>query len=167
MMKPARPSFALLFLVLLVFVCVGSQARPQEHAANGRLPSEPIHVSLDGKWKLFYFPQGKYPIALPEQLATQRLSPIEAQVPGNFELDLSRKGELPADLVYGDNITKLKPYELYEWWYQREFPTPGGTAGRRLELHFRGVDCLATYWLNGKELGESANALIDQRFDVT
>ena len=88
-------------------------------------------------------------------------------MPGNVELDLSRKGELPADLLYGDNITKLKPYELYEWWYQREFQTPTGIAGRRVELRFGGVDCLATYWLNGKELGETANSLIEQHFDVT
>ena len=88
-------------------------------------------------------------------------------MPGNVELDLSRKGELPADLYYGDNILKLKPYELYEWWYQRDFPTPNGITGRRVEIRFRGVDCLATYWLNGKELGETANALIEQHFDVT
>jgi beta-mannosidase len=29
------------------------------------------------------------------------------------------------------------------------------------------VDCLATYWLNGKELGTSTNAMIEHHFDVT
>ena len=127
----------------------------------------PVHVSLDGKWRLYYFPQGKYHITQPDQLQTPRLPSVEASVPGNVELDLSRQGQLPADLLYGDNILKLKPYELYEWWYQREFPTPEGIAGRRLELRFGGVDCLATYWLNGKKLGETANALVEQHFDVT
>jgi len=74
---------------------------------------------------------------------------------------------LPADLFYAENITKLRPFELYEWWYQREFPTPHGTAGRRVELRLHGVDCLATYWLNGKKLGESADAMVEQSFDVT
>jgi beta-mannosidase len=124
-------------------------------------------ISLDGKWKLFYFPQGKYPITGPDQLKTSGLAPIEALIPGEAALDLSRKGELPADLYFGENILKLRPYELYEWWYQREFPTPGSAAGERLELRFRGVDCLATYWLNGKKLGETANALIEHQFDVT
>jgi beta-mannosidase len=126
-----------------------------------------MRISLNGKWKLFYFPQGKYQITHPDQLKTQGLIPIEASVPGNVELDLSREGELPADLVYGDNILKLKPYELYEWWYQREFPTPPRITGGRVELRFGGVDCLATYWLNGKELGETSNALVEQYFDVT
>ena len=58
-------------------------------------------------------------------------------MPGETPLDLSRHGILPADLFFGENIKKLQPYELYEWWYQREFPTPAGIAGRRLELRFR------------------------------
>lgn len=128
---------------------------------------EARRISLDGKWKLFYFPQGKYQITNPDQLKASGLASIEATVPGEVALDLSRKGELPADLYFGENILKLRPYELHEWWYQREFPTPASAAGERLELHFRGVDCLATYWLNGKKLGETANALIEHHFDVT
>ena len=88
-------------------------------------------------------------------------------MPGDVALDLSRKGELPTDLLFADNILKLKPYELYEWWYQRDFPTPQGITGRRLELRFHGADCLATYWLNGRELGESSDAMVEQHFDVT
>ena len=154
-------------LLLCFFVTIPwLQARAAKPAAE-QPGSETMRVSLDGKWKLFYFPQGKYQIAHPDQLRTQGLTSIEASVPGNVELDLSAKGELPADLFFADNLAKLKPYELYEWWYQREFPTPAGVAGRRVELRFRGVDCLATYWLNGKELGETADALIEQRFDVT
>jgi beta-mannosidase len=136
-------------------------------AAGGKPISEAAHISLDGSWKLFYFPQGKYRITNPDQLKTQGLTAIEASVPGETPLDLSRQGVLPADLFFGENIKKLKPFELYEWWYQREFPTPAGIAGRRLELRFHGVDCLATYWLNGKPLGESQDSMIDYRFEVT
>jgi len=125
------------------------------------------HISLDGQWKLYYFPQGKRQVSNPEQLKTEGLTPIEAAVPGEVALDLSRKGILPKDLFFGENLLKLRPYELYEWWYQREFPTPAGIAGRRVELHFRGVDCLATYWLNGKKIGKSQDSLIDFYFDVT
>ncbi len=154
-------------LLLCSFVIIPwLQARAAKPASEQQA-SETMRVSLDGKWKLFYFPQGKYQITHPDQLRTQGLTPIEASVPGNVELDLSAKGELPSDLFFADNLAKLKPYELYEWWYQREFPTPAGVAGRRVELRFRGVDCLATYWLNGKELGETADALVEQRFDVT
>lgn len=126
-----------------------------------------VHIRLDGQWKLFHFPQGKHNITEPGQLAKAGLNAIDATVPGDAPLDLSRTGELPADLLYAENITKLKPYELYEWWYQREFPTPGEVTGHSVELRFHGVDCLATYWLNGAKLGESENALIEHSFDVT
>jgi beta-mannosidase len=143
------------------------QARTPPRVASENPDPETLHIGLDGNWRLFYFPQGKYQISHPDQLKTKELTSIEASVPGEAALDLSRKGELPADLFFADNITKLKPYELYEWWYQRDFPTPPGATGRRLELRFHGVDCLATYWLNGKELGESSDALVEQHFDVT
>jgi beta-mannosidase len=144
---------------------VSAQTPPR---ITGEKPaSEAVHISLNGPWKLFYFPQGKHQISNPDQLKTHGLMPIEAVVPGEAALDLSRQGVLPADLFFGENIKKLKPFELYEWWYQREFPTPAGIVGRRLELRFQGVDCLATYWLNGKPLGESQDSMIEYRFDVT
>ena len=152
-MKSARPFLAAFCLILL--------ASPFLYPANAQhvVPPPypgPAHISLNGTWKLYYFPQGKFQITNPEQLKAHGLTPMEAMVPGETALDLSRQGVLPADLFFGENIKKLKPYELYEWWYQREFATPAGMAGRRLELRFHGVDCLATYWLNGKKLGESA-----------
>jgi beta-mannosidase len=156
-----------LFPLVILVLSSWLQARTPAVTGAEKPASEPIHISLDGKWRLFYFPQGKYQIGDPDELKTQGLTSIEASVPGEVALDLSRKGELPADLFFADNMTKLKPYELYEWWYQREFPTPAGIAGRRLELRFHGVDCVATYWLNGKELGETADAMVEQSFDVT
>ncbi|HZO99760.1 MAG TPA: glycoside hydrolase family 2 TIM barrel-domain containing protein [Terriglobia bacterium] len=155
-----------LIIVLIVFSSWVS-ARTQEAPGSSQPVQEAARISLDGKWRLYYFPQDKFQISQPDQLKSQGVSWIEATVPGNVELDLSRKGELPEDLFFAENLRKLKPYELYEWWYQREFPSPGGIAGRRVELRFHGVDCFATYWLNGTELGVTSDALIEQSFDVT
>lgn len=143
----------IILTLCLMVASWGLPAQTPAAATGGKPTSEATHISLNGPWKLFYFPQGKYHITSPDQLKTQGLTAIEASVPGEAPLDLSRQGVLPADLFFGENIKKLKPFELYEWWYQREFPTPAGIAGRRLELRFHGVDCLATYWLNGKPLG--------------
>ncbi len=143
------------------------QAASQLPSAGDKQVAAATRVSLDGNWKMFHFPQGKHNITEPRQLKTAGLTAIDATVPGDAPLELSRTGELPADLLFGENITKLKPYELYEWWYQREFPTPKDLAGRRVELCLHGVDCLATYWFNGVKIGESENALIEHCFDVT
>src|SRR5271157_1320271 len=155
-----------LFSLLICVLSSCLQARTPAMAGTEKPAPDTVHISLNGPWKLFYFPQGKYQITSPDQLKTQGLTPIEASVPGEAPLDLSRQGVLPADLFFGENLKKLQPYELYEWWYQREFPTPAGIEGRRLELRFHAVDCIATYWLNGKKLGETADAMVEQSFDV-
>jgi beta-mannosidase len=122
-------------------------------------------ISLDGEWTLYGFAERDSPVHGPEDLAPQHAASCPGEVPGNVELDLVRAGRLP-DPFFGNNIEKLRPYELYEWWYQRTFETPQVAMGQRTELVFHGVDCIATYWLNGELLGHSENALIEHRFDV-
>ena len=123
-------------------------------------------ISLDGTWKLFSFPERESPIRQPDDLEAQVEAAVPCRVPGNVELDLVRAGKLP-DPFYGDNIHLLAPYELHEWWYQRTFDVPPEAAHPTTEMVFYGADCIATYWLNGENLGHSENALIEHRFDVT
>ncbi len=123
-------------------------------------------ISLDGTWKLFSFPERESPIRQPDDLEAHADAAVPCRVPGNVELDLVRAGKLP-DPFYGDNIHLLAPYELHEWWYQRTFDAPPEAAHPTTELVFYGADCIATYWLNGENLGHSENALIEHRFDVT
>src|SRR5208283_6247194 len=127
---------ARLFFLVLCLMGISSWLAAQTAPGVAGEKTEAVHISLNGPWKLFYFPQGKYQIPHPDQLKAQGLAPIEASVPGEAALDLSRQGVLPADLFFAENLKKLQPYELYEWWYQREFTTPAGIGGRRLELRF-------------------------------
>ena len=122
-------------------------------------------IALDGQWQLVYFPEGEKTIAHPDELASADLRVVSAQVPGNVELDLERAGILP-EIFYGTNIRLLRPYEFYEWWYTRDFELPAGDAGQPYDLVFAGLDTLATVWLNGVQIGEAANALIEHRFPV-
>jgi beta-mannosidase len=123
-------------------------------------------ISLDGKWKLYYLPEEEKSTVGLRRLKSPAVKCVDATVPGNVELDLMRSGELP-DLFYGSNIYQLRPYETYEWWYEKEFSAPDNPDGRKVELVFHGVDCLATYWLNGELLGQSDNMFIEHRFDIT
>ena len=126
------------------------------------------HYSLDGNWDLYGFPERTSPIHHPSDLAHHRGAALSAQVPGNVELALAGAGRI-ADPLVGDNIHALKDYELYEWWYELslEAPVAALDAARTTELVLQGVDCLATYWLNGKKIGTSDNMLIAQHIDVT
>lgn len=123
-------------------------------------------VSLDGAWALSFGPQTEDAPLTPEELRSAGLRSIEAQVPGNVELDLMRAGILPP-LHVGNNIYLLREYEGFRWWYRRSFPTPNLAPHEHAELVFEGLDCLGTVFLNGRCVGEAHNMLIAHRFDVT
>ncbi len=123
-------------------------------------------TSLDGEWRLYSFPEGSFSILHPDDLIEQGLTPIRARVPGNVELDYVRAGLIP-DPFYAANIHKLRSLETYEWWYLREFDLPEFLSQDPWELVFAGLDTLATVWVNGVEIGQADNMLVEQRFDVS
>ena len=124
-------------------------------------------TSLDGEWILDYFPQ-------PDSGAVRSLplkvpfKTVKATVPGNCELDLVNAGILPP-MEVGLNVLKLRPYEACQWLYTKSFDAPAVDveSGARAVLVFGGIDTLADVFLNGEKIGESANMLIERRFDVT
>lgn len=124
-------------------------------------------VSLDGEWRLDYFPQpddgAVRSLPLPDGLD---LKSVKATVPGNCELDLVNAGILPP-LEVGMNAWLLRPYEGYQWLYSREFTAPELKNGERLRLRFDAVDTLADVFINGVKIGECENMLIPHVFDVT
>ena len=122
-------------------------------------------LSLNGEWKLDYFPQPDdgavrtLPLTLPFET-------VKATVPGNCELDLVNAGVLPPPEI-GLNALKLVPYEGYQWLYTKTFAAPTVAKGERAMLRFEGIDTLADIFLNGVKVGETANMLIAHEFNVT
>jgi beta-mannosidase len=114
-------------------------------------------TNLNGVWKLACSdkaeqrPDGKW---------------INAAVPGDVTVALSKAGELPADLFYRDNLKQAKWVEQKHWWYEREF-TIKTLPKNKLELVFQGLDLFATVYVNGQKAGEANNAFKPFRFDVT
>ena len=126
-------------------------------------------VSLDGNWRLDYFPQPNDGAVRTLPLAAALgAKTVKATVPGNCELDLVNAGLLPP-MEVGLNVLKLRPYEAYQWLYTKTFEAPAVDvkAGCRATLVFGGIDTLADIFLNGEKIGESENMLIERRFDVT
>ncbi|UKS24374.1 hypothetical protein LOZ80_22415 [Paenibacillus sp. HWE-109] len=123
-------------------------------------------LCLNGQWQLVYFPQDQWPIHHPDDLSSLPIPAIQAAVPGNVELDLVSSGRLP-EPFHGTHINELRPLEHYEWWYSLEFSAPPDMKGLRTEFVFQGVDCFATYWLNGDKLGSSDNMFIEVHLETT
>ena len=125
-------------------------------------------MDLNGKWKLYYAPQGENKLSSVFDLEKSGIPYVDATVPGNVELDLSAAGILPEDLFKGMNILKAEKFENYEWWYEKTFSAPAAPDNEhKVILHFGAVDCIADYYLNGEKIGESDNMFISQDFDVT
>ena len=123
--------------------------------------------SLNGKWQLYFCEQDSQVIKTPSDLQSKDILVIEADVPGNVELDLAKAGYLPRDLYKGENILEVQKFEHYEWWYVTEFDAPGYAENKKISLDFEGVDCLAEYWLNDEIIGKSDNMLIPIEIDVS
>lgn len=112
-------------------------------------------ISLNGKWQLSGKPHGG---------ADGNAIKMMATVPGCVQLDMSDAGYLPADLYMGENIVETEKYESYDWLYERTFTAP--KERKNVFLVFRGVDCLAEYFLNGERIGESCDMFIPYEFEI-
>jgi beta-mannosidase len=91
---------------------------------------------------------------------------IEAEVPGDVTVSLSRAGKLPDDLFYRENLKEARWVEQKYWWYETEFSLQS-LPSSRLELVFTGLDLFATVYVNGEKAGSADNAFKPFRFDVT
>jgi beta-mannosidase len=123
-------------------------------------------ISLNGTWSLTYGPLPEYPQKSPATAPPPDWPTIPATAPGNVELDLASAGKIEP-LEKGNRVLQTLKLEDHQWWYRRTFNPGQAVPGERAELVFEGLDCIATVWLNGVEVGRSANMLVSQRFDVT
>src|ERR1019366_6742501 len=81
-------------------------------------------------------------------------------------LDYQRAG-LIDDPFFGINHDKLRWMEEMEWWFRSDLTPPAIESGKRLHLLFEGLDCFATVYLNGKEIGRNSNQFTPLRLDAT
>lgn len=87
---------------------------------------------------------------------------VDAQIPGNFELDLMRHEKIEDPFV-GDNILKLRKYETSHVFYSLKFDYEGG-ADENTYLVFEGIDTVAAIYLNGTKIGASENMFLSHEF---
>lgn len=98
-----------------------------------------------------------------------------------FEIDRNGDGEargLKSGKVLDSKITvpfcpesKLSGIGHYglmkNVWYRRQFEVPAGMKGKRVRLHFGGVDYRAWVWVNGQLAGEHTGGNVSFNFDIT
>ena len=110
-----------------------------------------------------------------EILSTTQFSPdhwYKTAVPSTVLAAQVANGEFK-DIEFGKNLRKLpgmdypigqmysnldmpseSPYAC-SWWYRTEFQLPQDFRGRKVWLHFNGINYRANIWLNGKKLADA------------
>lgn len=89
-----------------------------------------------------------------------------ATVPGNVQADLHTMGFVD-DPFCSDNADHLRWCEEADFWFRRTIDPIDVRADHRAILHFDGIDCFATLWIDGRQIGQHANMFVPCAFDVT
>ncbi len=140
--------------------------------------TSPFRVSLDGTWKFAWAPS---PNQAPRGFASDGYDVSDRDdipVPSNWQLvgDQIRAGEAKYDLpMYTnvqypfpiDNLPAVPEEDNPTGCYRRSFVIPEEWSGRRVFLHFEGVDSAFHLWVNGQEVGYSQESRLPAEFDIT
>ena len=91
---------------------------------------------------------------------------LPAEVPGEVHLDLMRAGQMP-DPSVSTHMPECRWPETRSWWYRTSFSlSEDFLTTERQELVFDGLDLHAQVFVNGKRVGEAADAFVQMVFDV-
>jgi mannosylglycoprotein endo-beta-mannosidase len=91
----------------------------------------------------------------------------KATVPGTVLTTLVDNKVYPEPL-FGENMRAIpESLNKTDYWYRTIFEVPAAYAGKRVWLHFGGVNYSAEIWINGAKAGTMRGAFLRGDFDVT
>ena len=122
---------------------------------------------LSGQWKIQHYEvEEKRAMDVAAAALDDRFW-IGATVPGDVHGALAERGIIDP-IYFGHNDVKSRWIEQKEWWYRTTFNLDAGASSdERIELVFEGLDTFATVYVNGHEVGKTANMLMSHTLDVT
>jgi len=149
-----------------------------EQALGGNPTNSPFYVSLNGDWKFNWSPRPELRPTNFFETAFDDAAWTNIAVPSNWEM----KGYgLPIYLGSGHTFKIDPPRVMGEpptnWTayvqrnpvgsYRRNFDLPQNWDGRRVFIHFDGVDSAFYLWVNGVRVGFSKDSRTPAEFDLT
>jgi beta-galactosidase len=139
-------------------------------AATGDAAQSPWFQSLNGTWKFHASPR---PAARPAGFFATGYDDSawdNIHVPGNVE---TQGFGMPiyVNIGYAFAYDRRNPHPPRDdnpvASYRRTFTLPAEWSGRRVLLHFDGVDSAFYAWVNGRQLGYSEDSRTPAEFDIT
>jgi Exo-beta-D-glucosaminidase Ig-fold domain/F5/8 type C domain/Glycosyl hydrolases family 2/Glycosyl hydrolases family 2, sugar binding domain len=92
---------------------------------------------------------------------------VVATVPGTVLVSYLNAGAIP-DPNFSDNQMMVSDsFFQSDFWYRNEFVVPAAFSGKKVWLHFDGINWKAEVFLNGEKLGGIEGGFMRGRFDVT
>lgn len=131
-----------------------------------------LRCSLNGIWKFLWAPN---PASVPDGFEKPEFSCQgwqEIPVPAQMELNGYGRPQYTDTSYPWDGREQVKPHEVPveenpTGCYVRYFSLPENFTGKRIQLHFEGVETAFHCWLNGKYIGYSEDSYTPAIFDVT
>jgi hypothetical protein len=141
-----------------------------ELARQGSRDGTPWFHSLNGVWKFRY---SASPAARPagfERPAFDDAAWADIRVPGNWELQgfgmpIYSNSRYP--FAYDPKDPRAQRNDNPVGSYRTMFEVPRAWSGRRVLLHFGGVDSAFYVWVNGRRVGYSEDSRTPVEFDIT
>lgn len=131
-----------------------------------------LRYSLNGMWKFMWAPN---PTSVPEGFEKEEYSCLGwGEIPVPAQMELSGYGSPQyTDTGYPwDGRENVEPHKVPmeenpTGCYVRTFDLPEHFEGKRIQLHFEGVETAFHCWLNGTYVGYSEDSYTPAVFDIT
>ncbi|MFA6245275.1 MAG: glycoside hydrolase family 2 TIM barrel-domain containing protein, partial [Candidatus Hydrogenedentales bacterium] len=138
-------------------------------AIEGIREESPFVQSLDGSWSFHW---AEKPADAPEDFYKVDFnveSWADITVPGNWQM---QGYEAPVYVNLGNLSAPAQPPRTNPDWnptgsYVRDFDIPESWDGRRIFIHFGGVQSALYLWINGQYVGYSQESMTPAEFDIT
>ena len=141
-----------------------------ELAMRGDRAASPWFRSLNGRWKFRYSPNpASRPVGFERPDFDDKAWP-GITVPGNWEMQgfgipIYSNSRYPFSFDHANPRVPRDDNPVGS--YRTAFTVPADWAGRRISLHFAGVDSAFYLWVNGRRVGYSEDSRTPAEFDIT
>ncbi|HHX15587.1 MAG TPA: glycoside hydrolase family 2, partial [Fibrobacter sp.] len=143
-----------------------------DEAKKGNRRGSEWYQSLTGTWKFHFVekPSQRHSSFFQDSFNASSFDDIA--VPGSWQVQGYDK-PIYTNVIYPWNNTDfINPPAAPTNYnpvghYRRTFTVPAKWSGKRIRLHFEGVESAYYVWVNGKYVGYSENSFTGHEFDVT
>jgi exo-1,4-beta-D-glucosaminidase len=145
-------------LALLVWTAGGARAQEQLMLHDGWMIQSSAKVGVDGATisSATYRPTDWYHATVPSTVVGTL---VEDSLYHEPFFGMNLRGLPGTTFAIGANFvhTAMDPQSPYSvpWWYRTTFRVPAAMRGKRVTLHFDGINYRANIWLNGRRLADS------------